>query len=61
MTEEELTAAAIARPLIKNNIVAPPIQQPKPVVKAIPPNNILTKHKLIKRSQYMRDMLSVEQ
>lgn len=63
MTEEEIAAAAI-RPLIRNNDLPEepaPIEQPKlvlsPIVRVEQRN---TKVKIVGRSQYMRDMLTVE-
>jgi hypothetical protein len=63
MTEEEKLAAAI-RPIIKNT----GNPQPEPEIVPIPSKpkvvvvnqDILPKHKIVRRSQYMRDMLTVE-
>ena len=60
MTPEE-KQAAIVRPLIKNKV----IEEPNPVVQmtSTPVVNVVqntTKVKIVGRSQYMRDMLTVE-
>lgn len=64
MTPEEIEAAAI-RPLIKNILTPVPVEELKtvitpdlkPVVKVKQHN---TQVKIVGRSQYMRDMLTVE-
>jgi len=61
MTPEEIAAAK--RPFIRANIVPPVVVQPKPIIQTaqVPDNgNVLQKHKLIKRSRYMSDMLTAE-
>lgn len=62
MTPEEVLAAAV-RPLIRNNeqTVVEPIQEAKPTVQ--PVVRVEQKHikvKIVGRSQYMSDMLTVE-
>jgi hypothetical protein len=61
MTPEEIHAAAV-RPLIRNTdtVIQQP-QQPKPVIApVVRVEQRNTKVKIVGRSQYMRDMLTVE-
>lgn len=60
MTPEEIEAAAI-RPLIRNTDTVVPDPQPKPVIApVVRVEQKTTKVKIVGRSQYMRDMLTVE-
>jgi hypothetical protein len=63
MTPEEIQAAAV-RPLIRNNDTV--VQQPQPtqskpvITPVVHVKQKTTKVKIVGRSQYMRDMLTVE-
>jgi hypothetical protein len=62
MTPEEIEAAAI-RPLIKNTDTTVQETQPEPKLVITPVVRVeqrSTKVKIVGRSQYMRDMLTVE-
>jgi hypothetical protein len=60
MTPEEIQAAAV-RPLIRNTDTVVQESQPKPVIApVVRVQQRSTKVKIVGRSQYMRDMLTVE-